>query len=60
VMDHHIDRRQRFNQKHAKGFCCRLRVHGKQLAGFARGGFDVGIRRDVEVERALGGLVEFF
>ena len=59
LMDHHIDRGQRLDQKNRQGFGSRLWVHGKQFAGFTRGGFDVGIRWEVEVEGAFGGLVEF-
>ncbi|VVP60033.1 hypothetical protein PS838_06098 [Pseudomonas fluorescens] len=36
-----------------------LRVYGKQGAGFARRGLDVGSRGEVEVEGAFGGFVEF-
>ncbi len=60
LMDHHIDRGQRLDQKNRQGFGCGLWGHGKQLAGFTRGGFDIGIRRKVEVEGTFGGLVEFF
>jgi hypothetical protein len=60
VMDHHVKRRQRFDQKHGQRFGRGGRVHGKQRTARSLGGLDVGIRREVEVERALGGGVEFF
>ncbi|MNL66993.1 hypothetical protein D3C87_1915380 [compost metagenome] len=59
-MDHHIDRGQRLDQIHHKGFGRDLWVDGKQGADGARRGFDVGGRGEVKVEGAFGGLVEFF
>ena len=42
VMNHHIDRGQRFDQINHEGFGRSLWVDGKQSAGCTRGGFDVG------------------
>jgi hypothetical protein len=44
---------------HRQGFERGLGVNGKQGAAGSRCGFDVGVRREVEVERSLGGFVEF-
>ncbi|MNW07163.1 hypothetical protein D3C71_2037160 [compost metagenome] len=59
-MDHYIDRRQRLDQKHGQGFGSGFWVDGEQRTARSLGGFDVGVRREVEVQSPLGGLVEFF
>ena len=59
VMNHHVDRGQRFDQINREGFGRGLWVYGKQGAGCAWRGFDVGSRGEVEVEGAFGGFVEF-
>jgi murein L,D-transpeptidase YafK len=60
LMNHHINRRQRLDQKNGQGFGCGLWVHGEQSTARSLGGFDVGVRWEVEVESAFGGFVEFF
>ena len=56
-MDHRIDRGLRLHQKLPE-FRRGLRVHGKRGAACSRGGFDIGILREVEVQSPAGGLVE--
>jgi hypothetical protein len=59
VMNHDIDRGQRFDQIHHQGFGRGFRVYGKQGTDGARGGLDVGGRGEVVIEGAFGGFVEF-
>ncbi|MNG10927.1 hypothetical protein D3C84_944260 [compost metagenome] len=60
LVNHHVDRGQRFDQIHHQGFARGFGINRKQGADRARRRFDIGRRREVKVERAFGGFVELF